>query len=79
MYGVIIVGYPNADYYYYKMAYILLESGNSGEISPSEQRVDGARTRETERDLREGDKVSIQEPGTTESLKEIQELGESPR
>ena len=35
MYGVIVVDYLNAGYYYYKVAYILLELGNSGEISPS--------------------------------------------
>ena len=35
VYEVIVVDYPNADYCYYKVVYILLESGNSGEISPS--------------------------------------------
>ena len=31
VYGVTVVDYPNANYYYYKVVYILLESGNSGE------------------------------------------------
>ena len=35
VYWVIVVDYPNADYYYYKVAYMLLELGNSGEVSPS--------------------------------------------
>jgi len=31
VYRVIVVDYLNADYYYYKVTYMLLESGNSGE------------------------------------------------